>query len=330
MYFPNCLEYENNIEKICYNQDHIDKVWGEMKQIIPNYFQQYIDSDGGHSIKESELEKLAAKFGSLSKPKSKPKNTQKILERLLKEAIEGFEKERESYQEILNLESLEEYKHDVNSFKNTVLKNQIPIIRKTLQNKRAKELDKFRAAFNKAQPGHLFEITSNIVELSNKLKTEWYNGREFENIDSCEDLGYHQFDEEGYTAYGVIGGGIKSQFIYRLFPEMYSSRSREAVWALYYLSSKKNIGCKEDSEFLMINANEGTTQQNYFYPYGIFSFYALRIFNILKELYAKHGISLPIEYRFVAVNSFLSFVSRSHQTEIDVLKQKSKNYHYDY
>ena len=80
----------------------------------------------------------------------------------------------------------------------------------------------------------------------------------------------------------------------------------------------------------MINANEGTTQQNYFYPYGIFSFYAIKIFNILKELYAKHGISLPIEYRFVAVNSFLSFVSRSHQTEIDVLKQNSKNYHYDY
>ncbi len=77
MYYPNCLEYENNIEKICYNQDHIDKVWDEMKQIIPNYFQQYIDSDGGHSIQESELEKLAAKFGSTSKPKSKSKNIQK-------------------------------------------------------------------------------------------------------------------------------------------------------------------------------------------------------------------------------------------------------------
>ena len=330
MYYPDCLEYENSIEKICYNQDHIDKVWHEMKQIIPIYFQRYIDSESGHSIQESELEKLAAKFGSTSKPKSKPKNTQKILERLLKEAIGDFEKERESYQDILDLESLEEYKHDVNSFKNTVLKNQIPIIRKTLQNKRAKELDKFRAAFNIAQPGYLFEITSNIIELANEWRNKWFDGKEFENIDSCEDLGYHQLDEEGYSAYGVIGGGIKSQFIYKLFPEMYPSRSREAVWALYYLSSKKKFGCKEDSQFLMINVDEGTTQQNYFYPYGLFSFYALRIFNKLKELHAKHGISLPTEYRFVAVHSFLSFISRSHEAEIDVLKQNSRNYHYDY
>ncbi|MFZ4799202.1 MAG: hypothetical protein ACOYMA_17010 [Bacteroidia bacterium] len=330
MYYPNCLEYENNIEEICYEQDHIDKVWDEIKQIIPEYFQKYTDTESGHSVQESELEKLAAKFGSTSKPKSKQKDTKIILERLLKESIEDFEKERNSYQEIFDLESLEEYRHDVNSFKNTILKNQIPIIRKTLQNKQAKELDKFRAAFNTAQPGDLFDITSNIVKLSNKLRKERYDGKKFENINSCKDLDYHQFDEEGYTAFGVIGGGIKSQFIYRLFPEMFPSRSREAVWALYYLSNKKKFDCKEDSQFLMINAKEGTTQQNYFYPYGIFAFYALRIFNKLKDLYALQGISLPIEYRFVVVDCFLSFVSRSHQAEIDILKQKSQNYHYDY
>lgn len=324
------MYYPNDIEEICYEQDHIDKVWEEMKQIIPEYFQRYIDTEGGHSIQDSEAEKLAEKFGSTSKPKSKSKDTKKILERLFKEAIDDFNKERQPYLDILDLESLEEYKHDVNSFKNTVLKNQIPIIRKTLQNKQAKELDKFRAAFNAAQPGHLFEVTSNIIKLANNWKNDWYDGKEFEKIENCDDLGYYDLDEEGYTAFGVIGGGIKSEFIFKLFPEMYPSRSREAVWALYYLSSKKKFGCKEDSQFLMINADEGTTQQNYFYPYGLFAFYALRIYYKLKELYAKHGISLPIEFRFVAVDNFLSFVARSHQDEINVLKQNSQNYHYDY
>ena len=307
------MYYPNDIEEICYEQDHIDKVWEEMKQIIPEYFQNYIDTENGHAIQESEAEKLAAKFGSTSKPKSKIKDTKKILERIFKEAIDDFNKERQPYLDILDLESLEEYKHDVNSFKNTVLKNQIPIIRKTLQNKQAKELDKFRAAFNAAQPGHLFKVTSNIIKLANEWKNDWYDGEEFEKIDTCDDLNYYEFDKEEYTAFGVIGGGIKSEFIFKLFPEMYPSRSREAVWALYYLSSKKKFGCKEDSQFLMINADEGTTQQNYFFPYGLFAFYALRIFNKLKVLYASHGISLPIEYRFVAVDSFLSFVARSHQ-----------------
>lgn len=330
MYYPNCLEYENNIEEICYDQDHIDKVWAEIKQVIPTYFQRYIETENGNTVQNSEAQKLAEKFGSTAKPKSKKKDTKIILERLLKETIDDFEKERQTYQDILNLESLEEYKHDVNSFKNTILKNQIPIIRKTLQNKQAKELDKFRIAFNNAQPGHLFEVTSNIIKLANEWKKDWYNGKEFEKIDSIEDLDYYAFDEESYTAFGVIGGGIKSHFIFKLFPEMFPSRSREAVWALYYLSNKKKFGCKEDSQFLMINAKEGTTQQNYFYPYGIFAFYALRIFNKLKELYALQGISLPVEYRFVVVDGFLSFVSRSHQTEIDILKQNSQNYHYDY
>lgn len=324
------MYYPNDIEEICYEQNHIDKVWEEMKQIIPEYFQRYIDTEGGHSIQDSEAEKLAEKFGSTSKPKSKSKDTKKILERLFKEAIDDFNKERQPYLDILDLESLEEYKHDVNSFKNTVLKNQIPIIRKTLQNKQAKELDKFRAAFNASQPGHLFEVTSNIIKLANEWKNDWYDGKEFEKIENCDDLGYYDLDEEGYTAFGVIGGGIKSEFIFKLFPEMYPSRSREAVWALYYLSSKKKFGCKEDSQFLMINADEGTTQQNYFYPYGLFAFYALRIYYKLKELYAKHGISLPIEYRFVAVDTFLSFVAKSHQDEINVLKRNSQNYHYDY
>lgn len=324
------MYYPNDIEEICYEQNHIEKVWDEMKQVIPTYFQQYIDTESGYSIPESEIEKLAVKFGSTCKPKSKPKDTKKILERLLKESIKDYEKDRQRYQDILDLESLAEYKFDVSAFKNTILRNQIPIINKTLKNIHAKELDKFRAAFNTTQPGDLFKVISNIVQLANEWHNEWYKEKEFEEIDTCDGLEYYELDKEAYIAYGVIGGGIKSHFIYKLFPEMYPNRSREAVWALYYLSSKKKFGCKEDSQFLMINAREGTTQQNYFYPYALFSFYAVRIYRQLKELYAKHGVSLPIEYRFVLVDSFLSFVARTHQSEIDDLKKKAESYHYEY
>ncbi|WP_205623783.1 hypothetical protein [Flavobacterium reichenbachii] len=114
------MYYPNAIEQICYEQEHIDNVWEEIKQNIPKYFQQYVDTEGGHSIQGNLAEKLAEKFGSTSKPKKKEKDIKKVLERLLSETIAEFEKERESYKEILDLESLEEYKYDVNSFKNTV------------------------------------------------------------------------------------------------------------------------------------------------------------------------------------------------------------------
>lgn len=325
MYYPNAYE------DVCYEQDHIEKVWEEMKKNISDYFQQYVDTEGGHVVHESEMDALVAKFSSTAKPKNKIKNHQKSLQIILMEAIKDFENERDQYLSILNLESFKDYKLDVNSFKNTILRNQIPIIRKTLQNKMAKELDKYRIAFKNSQSGELFEVCERIITLAVDWKNDRYNDQKFEKIDTLDDFNYYELDEDEFAVFGVVGGGIKSHFIYKLYPEMFPNRSREAVWALYYLSNKKNFGCKEDSEFLMINIKEGNTQQNYFYPYALFSFYALRIFNYLKELYAKHGVILPAEYRFVAVDCFLSFVSRSHQSEIDLLKQRSINsYQYEH
>jgi putative transcriptional regulator len=52
-------EQDSSIEEICYEQEHIDKVWDEIKQVIPEYFQRYIDTEGGHAIQDSEAEKLS-------------------------------------------------------------------------------------------------------------------------------------------------------------------------------------------------------------------------------------------------------------------------------
>lgn len=325
------MYYPNAIEEICFDQSHIEKVLAEMKPLIKTYFNKYIETEGGHVANNSQLEMLALKFGATSKPNAKRKDYKKILERLLIEGSTAFQNERQDYLEILDLKSLEEYGADVSSFKNTTLKNQIPIIRKTLNNVSAKELDKFRTSFGISNASEVFKVTSNIVELANELHDNWYDPLIFENIQSLDELRYQEFDTEEYTVYGVIGGGIKSHFVYKLFPQMFPNRSRESVWALYYLSDRKKFDCKQDSEFLMIDAKEGTTQQNYFYPYKLFSYYALRIYLMLKELYSEQGITLSADYRFVAVDNFLSFVSRSHQDEINSLKQKSNiTYQYEY
>jgi len=51
-------------------------------------------------------------------------------------------------------------------YKNTILKNQISVIRKTLQNKQAKELEKFRVAFNNAQ--QIKEFRNKLHEIMSK------------------------------------------------------------------------------------------------------------------------------------------------------------------
>jgi len=324
------MYYPNDIEEICYEKDHIQKVLGEIKANIPDYFEKYVSTDAGHSADDEKLAQLAEKFGSSPKRNKKKVNKEEVLNRIVKEARNSFESDREDYQVHLHPEALEEYGEDVNSFKNTILKNQIPIIRKTLQNRAAKELDKYRAAFNHALPGELFETVNNIVNHAEKLRHEWYDNAKFERITSHKELDYHTFDHEDYTAFGVIGGGIKTQFLFKLYPEMFPSRSRDSIWALWYLSDKKHFGCKEDSQFLMINQNEGTTQQNYFYPYGLFAFYALELYRELRSMFKVLGVGISEYERFIIVEDFLSFVARQHQKEIDVLKQKSDNLHYDY
>jgi hypothetical protein len=325
------MYYPNHIEDICYEPEHIQKVWTIIQPNIRNYFQNYINTEGKtDGVTDAAIAKLSEAFGALAKPKSKPKNSKTVLGNILQQAIDDFEKDRYSYQEHLDLEALAEYKDDVNFFKNTVLKHQIPVIRKTLQNKQAKELDKFRSSFSQSAPGNLFNVVQKIITETENWRSDWYDVSAFEKIDKLDELDYNELDGDDYTAFGVIGGGIKSHFIYKLHPEMYPNRSREAIWSLWYLSDKKQFGCKEDSEFLMINLDESTTQQNYFYPYGLFSFYALLVYKELKDRYAAYGIALPVAYRFVPVDHFLSFVSRQYQSEIDTLKSSAKNYHYDF
>lgn len=323
------MYYPNDIEDVCYDMEHIDQVMQEIKMNIPEYFERYLDSEGGMTVTESEISKLAKAFGATSQPKSKKKNYKSILENIQKEAIQDFESDRKYYLDIFNEKSLKQYSFDVGSFKNTVLRNEVPIIRKTLQNKAAKELDKYRQAFKEAQPGKLFSVSKKLTELAYEWKTNWYNSQEFESISHIDDLGYYEFDEEECSAPGVIGGGIKSTFVYKLFPFMFPVRSREAVWAMWYLSGKKKFGCKEDSEFLMINKEKSTTQQNYFYPYSIFCFYALQIFLELKKHFMKHGVAISTEYRFVIVESFLTFVGICHQEETNLLKRDNSDYRYD-
>ena len=325
------MYYPNDIEEICTEQKHINEVLAEIRRNIPAYLEQYINTEGGDSPTDTDLNRLKEAFNATEKARPKKKNIGLILQRLLDSAIDDFEKDRKYYEDILDLQALKEYKEDVNSFKNTVLHNQVPIIRHTLQNKSAKELDKYRKAFNIAQPGDLFKVVHSIVKLATKWKTKRYDSKLFEKVSSYEELDYIEMDAEENSAFGVIGGGIKSHFIYKMYPFMYPNRSRDAIWALWYLTNKKIFGCKEDSEFLMIDTEKVITQQNYFYPYALFAFYAQQIYLILKDVYVKNNVKIPIDYRFVVVDSFLSFVARQHQEEIDLLKrQAQEGYHYEY
>ena len=72
----------------------------------------------------------------------------------------------------------------------------------------------------------------------------------------------------------------------------------------------------------MINLNKNTTQQNFFYPYDLFSYYAYNIYLLVKAEAEKHNVDIDKKYRYVYVNSFLSFIANLYSEDIDLLKSE--------
>lgn len=314
------------LEDVCYEQDHVNEVVEEIRKNFDEYFQDFIETEGGIGVSDEDFEKLKKKMGATSTGNKKKSSTMTAsFKRVIVESLESFEKDQEKYIEIFDAENLEEDEEDVNSFKSKTLKNECPIIHSTLFNKRAKELDKYRGQFSIADPNELYEVIKTLSEFGTEYEEEIYDPNTYEEIESYEELGMEPMDTDEFTVYGVIGGGIKSHMMYKVHPSVFPNRSRSAIWALWYLTDKKKFGCHMDSEFLMIDVDKSIVQQNYFYPYEIFSFYAFEIYLMLRDKATELDAYIDPDYRYVIVDEFLDFVADQHADEIDFMKSQIKD-----
>jgi hypothetical protein len=316
---------ERSVEAVCYENKHIEKVLETIKVKFPEYFNDFIVLEAGYGVSEQDIQKIAEKLG-VQKVKTKEKNADivKKFKNIIEEASEDFEKDREKYITIFDHEALEEYEDDPQYFKSTVLKKECPIIHHTLFSS-AKELEKYKRDFNISDSNELLTVVSNLCNFAEEYYNNFYDEDTYDQISCYEDLNVSDLDTEDYIVYGVIGGGIKSHVLYKVYPALFPNRSRDAIWALWYLSDKKTFDCKQDSEFLMIDVDKSITQQNYFYPYELFTFYAHQIYQLLKQQANEKNVYLGPENRYIIVNAFLSFVAEQHEEEISFLKQQIRD-----
>ena len=307
---------DRSVEKICYDFDHVQMVKSEIEKNFDEWFDKFISTENGSGITDEQFEKLRAKFNVTGSYGNKTKDKSAAYKRIIASAIDEFEKDREDYLNIFDLETLEEYEDDLNTFKSKILRDKCPIIRKTIQNRLAKQLDKYRAEFNRANPSELLQVVTNLCEFEESYETEAYDP---EVEVTYKTLGMSALDTDEYTVYGVIGGGIKSHMLFKVNPGCFANRSQFALWAMWYLTNQETFGCAMDSEFLMIDINKCITQQNYFYPYELFSYYAFVIYKLLQEKAAELDAYIDEDYRYVLVDAFLNFIAEQHSDAINVL-----------
>ncbi|NCG69317.1 MAG: hypothetical protein GX306_12470 [Clostridiales bacterium] len=315
---------ERSVEAVCYEHKHIEKVLEVIKARFPEYFKDFIMLEAGYGVSEQDIQKIAEKLGVQKVKSKKNVDVAKKFKNIIVEAIENFEKDREKYIAIFDQEALEEYEDDPQYFKSTVLKKECPIIHHTLFSS-AKELEKYKRDFNISDSNELLTVVSNLCYFAEEYYSNFYDEDTYDQINCYEDLKVSDLDTEDYTVYGVIGGGIKSHMLYKVYPALFPNRSRDAIWALWYLSDKKTFDCKQDSEFLMIDVDKSITQQNYFYPYELFTFYAHQIYQMLKQKADENNVYLDPEYRYIIVDAFLTFVAEQHDEEISFLKQQIRD-----
>lgn len=315
---------ERSVEAVCYEQKHIEKVLDIIKTKFPEYFNDFIMLEAGYGVSEQDIQKIAEKLG-VQKVKSKKNiDIPKKFKNIIAEASQEFEKDREKYIAIFDQEALEEYEDDPQYFKSTVLKKECPIIHHTLFST-AKELDKYKRDFNISDSNELLTVVSNLFNFAEDYYDNFYEEKAYDKIDCHEGLEISDLDTDDYTVYGVIGGGIKSHMLYKVYPAVFPNRSRDAIWALWYLTDKKTFDCKQDSEFLMIDVDKCITQQNYFYPYELFTFYAHQVYQMVKQKADESNVYLDPENRYIIVDAFLTFVAAQHEDEISFLKQQIKD-----
>lgn len=324
------MHYPNDIEDVCYKPEHIEKVLDEIRNNFDEYFERYLLTEAGSKISSGELEDIQRELGIKVKTTNKPLDVAERYQYIIKEAVNNFERDRKRYLELLNPDFLDEHVDDPPNFKNATLKNDCPIIRMAIQNKKAKELDKYRAEFKRANPNKLLDVITNLSNFAHDYANNVYESDEYDNNTKIEELKLSLLDTDDYIAYGVIGGGIKSHILFKFNPEIFPNRGRDDLWALWYLTNKEDFHCEQDSEFIMINLHKSTTQQNFFYPYELFAFYAFQVYKILKGKADQMRLYLDPAYRYVYVNSFLTYVAKTHEEEIAYLKSEFTEEGYDF
>lgn len=241
-------------------------------------------------------------------------------ESIFKKSIEDYEKEHKAYREYLSFEALLEYESDPNAFKRHT-RNHCPIIRRCMQSP-DEVMRQYQKSFSLVSGRQLLDAVRNIAEFGLDYSIT-FDDEGHEDAATFSDLGLELLNDPKYGCVGVIGYGVQSSLLYGRYSRYFAHRSQNAVWALYFLSGRKDFGLLDGSEFLMVDPDEGICEQNYFYPAELFGFYSLKIFLMLKAACKELKITFYDLNRYTYLDAFNNHVAETHREDINTYTRSS-------
>ena len=254
----------------------------------------------------------------------------RTLRKLLDDALVPYDRDAKKYRDFFEEDSLDEFRDGgANAFK-TALRKEVPVIQRTW-NSPNEELAQWKIKFQNNASKELLATFENLMEFA----SEWERTKGAAHLDGCasaEEVGLDAINDDP-TMYviGVVGVGIKSTVLFHQWPASFPKRDRQAMFGLFFLTGKAHFGLSTGSEFQMIVdrdlANDGApllknhrTEHNFWYPYGLFSLYAVRVWKHLKAYAARLGVPLDESHRFVWLDAFFQGIAKDlHAADIRTL-----------
>jgi len=296
---------------------HVAQVY----EMIRKNFDTYYDSWINKSEASLPLKELGEKF----RIKPTKRDNKCVLQKLFAAMIEDYQSERTKYDKFLDREALQEYQDDDPTLFKQNLSKHCPVMYRCVHSHRP-EMVEWQMKFKDTPSQDLLDIFVNLVTFAD----DYEENREltkFKLYDDCKEFGFEPLEEdENYAVQGVIGMGIKSEVLYHLYPNLFPKRGRLDVYGLYFLSEMKDFGLQgKCSEFLMINdtrevhSKNYKMDHNYWYPYGLFSLYAIRLTRLIAQKSKAMGVSLDDNYRFVYAAAYLAHVCKENSESMEVM-----------
>lgn len=240
----------------------------------------------------------------------------------LKNTINKWEKGiieyRDEMEEVLDLEMFDKLNPDRYSpqeFKDDFFANDLWTVRSALRSPDP-DLKLYKSNFYAKTPMDIFVTVLKILNAARDYMENTAVNINLNQISQIEKLQLDFLEEEGMLLKGVIGLGIRSEMLHRLYPSHFALMTRRSLWGMYYLSDSA-------SEFVVDEVNNETSKQrtssNWEYDYQRFCFLNNFIANLIETELAKNNIKMQSNIRFGYVNQFLNEIFYQHRSEIGVL-----------
>lgn len=240
----------------------------------------------------------------------------------VEQKISGWEEEIKKYRSevapmfaLHNFDEDDEDCYEYEDVKDELLAKKLWTVSSALKS-RDKALERYKNAYWGTTPRELFNTTKHILLETNSYMNNIASGIKFNTITKVEQLKYDFLEKENMMLTGVIGLGIRSEILHRIYPSHFPIMTRKSLWAMYYLTG-------EEDEFVTDETYDGMhrTEHNWNYDYARFAFYINFVYKQIETLLKEYNITLKSELRFGYVNMFLNSISELNSNKIGFLTE---------